>query len=58
MKASQIVKALADLASKGKYNVTRDGANEMNDIFEEAARLINELEAHESQGETNVRRTI
>ncbi len=46
--ASQVVIALADMASKGKYdNVTKEASQQMNAIFEAAAQLINELEAAE-----------
>ena len=47
--ASQIVIALADMASKGKYdNVTPVQARNMNAIFEAVAQVINELEAAEA----------
>lgn len=43
--AAQIVVALADMASKGKYdNVTPAAARQMNAIFDAAAALINQLE--------------
>ena len=48
MKRSVIVTALADIASKGKYEVNPDGARAMNRVFELAANLINELEAEEA----------
>lgn len=47
--ASKVVLALADLASNGKYdNVTRQGALNMNALFETVAELINVLEAEEA----------
>lgn len=52
IKASQVVLALADLASKGKYdNVTPEGARAMNNLFVLVAELINKLEESESEGE-------
>jgi hypothetical protein len=48
MKRSEIVIALANVASKGKYEVTPQGAKIMNDVFAQAAALINELEAEEN----------
>ena len=47
MKDSQIVVALANIASKGKYEVTPEGARIMNATFEKVADLINRLEAAE-----------
>lgn len=48
--AAQVVIALANMASKGKYdNVTPAEAREMNAIFDAAAELINQLEAAENQ---------
>ncbi len=47
MLRSQVVIALANMASKGKYEVTPDGARAMNDLFERVAALVNELEAEE-----------
>ena len=47
MRQSQIIQALADIASQGKYTVSPDGARRMNEVFEEAANLINELENEE-----------
>ncbi len=48
MKRSEIVLALANVASKGKYEVTPAGAKIMNEVFIEVANLINELEAEEA----------
>ena len=49
VKASQIVSALADMASKGKYdNVTIESAANMNSLFVLVAELINKLEDAES----------
>ena len=46
--ASQVVIALADMASQGKYdNVTPDAARKMNALFELVATLINNLEEEE-----------
>ena len=43
--ASQIVIALADMASNGKYdNVTPQQAQNMNALFEAVAQVINQLE--------------
>jgi len=47
VKRSVVVKALADLASQGTYQVQPQTAREMNMIFEWTAALINELEAEE-----------
>lgn len=47
MKRSEIVTALANLASQGTYNVKPTQAAEINAIFEAVARLINELESEE-----------
>lgn len=49
MKRSEIVLALAEVASKGKYEVTPQGARQMNAIFEKTAQLINELEEEERE---------
>lgn len=46
-KRSEVVIALADVASRGKYEVSPAGAKQMNAIFDEVAKLINELEAEE-----------
>jgi len=54
MKKSQIVQALADIASQGKYKVSVDGARKMNDVFIAVAKVINELEAEESISEDSV----
>ena len=53
---SQVVIALANLASAGKYEVNADGARNMNRLFERVAEVINSLEAEEkaAQEETNV----
>lgn len=51
MKRSQIVQALADIASKGQYNVNPAGARHMNEIFIAVAALINDLEAEENNSE-------
>ena len=48
LKRSQIVNALADLVSAGKYELTGHGARQMNELFVEVAQLINELEAEEA----------
>jgi aryl-alcohol dehydrogenase-like predicted oxidoreductase len=48
-KRSVIVKALADLASQGKYTVDPAGARNINQLFELVAALINELEAEEKE---------
>jgi hypothetical protein len=52
MKRSEIVIALADLASKVSLQVTpgniRTLAEQTNTLFADAARLINELEAEEN----------
>jgi hypothetical protein len=48
MKASEVVRALADVASKGKYTVDPSGAKILNDVFRAAADLINTLEAEEA----------
>lgn len=47
LKHSQVVQALADLASSGRYNVDPAGARNMNALFVEVARVINELESIE-----------
>lgn len=47
MTDAQIVQALANIASKGKYEVTPEGANIMNSVFVKVADLINRLEAAE-----------
>lgn len=48
MKRSEIVTALANIASKGEYKVDPNGAKIMNRVFELTANLINELEAEEA----------
>jgi len=50
-KKSQVVLALANLASRGKFEVDPQGARIMNQIFEDVAKLINELEAEEKAAE-------
>jgi hypothetical protein len=47
MKRSEIVLALAELASQGTYQVKPPVARQMNAIFDAAANLVNELEAEE-----------
>lgn len=51
MKRSKIVIALADLASRGRYDVDPAGARQINQVFEAVAGLINELEAEEAAAE-------
>lgn len=53
MTRSQVVLALAEIASKGKYEVSVAGARQMNAIYEEVAKVINSLEAEESAAENN-----
>ena len=54
MKKSQVVKALADIASQGRYTVDPKGARNMNKVFELVAYVINELEAEEAnEGKNN-----
>ena len=48
MKQSEVVRALAAIASQGKYEVDPAGARKMNAVFEATAALINELEASEA----------
>ena len=48
---SEIVKALADIASQGTYQVKPAMARQMNAVFEWTAQLINELEADERREE-------
>jgi hypothetical protein len=49
LRPSQVVSALADMASQGRYdNVTPQGARNMNAVFELVASLINKLEADEA----------
>jgi ATP-dependent protease HslVU (ClpYQ) ATPase subunit len=50
-KRSEVVAALADIASRGKYEVSPIGARQMNEVFEHVAKLINELEAEEKAAE-------
>lgn len=47
MKRSEVVTALANLASQGTYQVKPTQAAEINAIFEQVAQLINELESEE-----------
>jgi len=51
MKASQVVIALAEVASQGKYTVDPKGAKLINEVFAAAAELINQLEASEKEQE-------
>jgi hypothetical protein len=52
---SQVVKALADLASSGTYKeITPAGARNMNAIFSLVAEVINELEASEKEAEAQL----
>jgi len=51
MKRSEIVMGLATVASQGKYEVSPEGAAKMNAVFQNAAKLINELEAEEKAAE-------
>jgi len=51
MKRSQVVVALATIASQGKYEVNPEGAAKMNNVFQRVAALINELEAEEKAAE-------
>lgn len=53
-KDSVIVKALADIASQGNYNVNPKGARTMNEVFEMVAGLINRLEAREAEQEASI----
>ena len=57
MKKSEIVRALADLASKVKIEVTPLNvvtlAKNTNTLFTEAAQLINALEAEENEEKTD-----
>ena len=53
MKRSQIVNALAEVASQGKYTVDPAGARNMNAVFTVVAELLNELEAEEAAEEEN-----
>lgn len=52
IKDSEIVKALADIASKGRYDIRPPEARQMNVVFELVAGLINRMEAAEKE-ETN-----
>jgi len=52
MKQSEVVIALASMASQGKYTVDRQGSKNMNALFDEVARVINELEESE-KGDSN-----
>ena len=58
MKRSEIVARLANLASKAKIEVTPANvgvlAKQSNELFEEAATLINDLEAEERKAEEGV----
>lgn len=44
---SEVVIALAEVASQGKYTVSPEGARRMNEIFDQVAKLVNCLEAEE-----------
>ena len=48
MKDSEIVLALANIASQGKYNITIADAQKMTALYEQVATLINKLEAAEA----------
>ena len=48
MTRSQIVQALADLASQGRYSVDPAGARNMTALYEAVAGVINSLEAEEA----------
>ena len=48
MTRSQIVKALADLASSGRYTVDPAGARNMTALYELVAGVINSLELEEA----------
>jgi hypothetical protein len=54
--AVEVIIALADMASKGKYdNVTPEAARQMNAIFDATAELINQLEeAEKNLAEANM----
>ena len=47
MKQSEIVIALANMASRGRYDITLPEAAEMNKLFVRAAALVKELEEAE-----------
>ena len=49
MRDSEIVIALADIASKGKYEVTPVGARHMDKVFNLVAQLINKMEKEEKE---------
>ena len=49
MKDSEIVLALANVASQGKYNITIADAQKMTALYERVATLINKLEAAEAE---------
>ena len=49
MARSNIVIALAEIASQGEYKVSPAGAQKMNAVFVAVAELINELEAEEKE---------
>ena len=49
MKDSEIVLALANVASQGKYNITIADAQKMTALYEQVATLINNLEAAEAE---------
>ena len=49
MKDSEVVLALANVASQGKYNITIADAQKMTALYEQVATLINKLEAAEAE---------
>ena len=51
MKDSEIVLALANVASQGKYNITIADAQKMTALYERVATLINKLEAAEAEAD-------
>lgn len=51
MKNSAVVQMLADFASKGVYSMTPPQARQINALYTEVARVINELEAEEKASE-------
>ena len=59
MSRAQVVIALANLASQGKYEVSPVGARNMNQLFEEVAKVINSLEEEEKEaGDTTFREDV
>ena len=55
MKDSEIVMALANVASQGKYNITIADAQKMTALYERVATLINLLEAEEAVEEAEAK---